>query len=219
VTLQTKDRDEQRGGDLDSTTVRQAYARWAPIYDLVFGAVFAAGRKRAIQAVNRRGGLVLELGVGTGIALPDYAPGVRLVGIDYSEDMLRRANSRVRAEKLTAVEGLGLMDGAQLAFADGTFDTVVAMFLITVVPDPEGVLAEARRVLKPGGEVVLVNHFAADGGVRKKVEDFMAPRTRQLGWRPDFKTSRILAVPGFERVEMSPVGFGGFTLLRLRRKG
>jgi phosphatidylethanolamine/phosphatidyl-N-methylethanolamine N-methyltransferase len=206
-------------GDLDETTVKKAYARWAPVYDVVFGAVFAAGRKKAIEAVNRRGGIVMELGVGTGIALPAYDAACRIVGIDYSQDMLSRAQMRVRSEKLQRVEGLALMDGAQLAFADNTFDTVVAMFLITVVPDPEGVLTEAHRVLKPGGEVVLVNHFAADGGWRKAVEDFMAPRTRQLGWRPDFPTSRILGVPGFSVVEQSPVGFGGFTLIRLKKKG
>lgn len=205
-------------GDLDGETVKSAYARWAPVYDLVFGAVFAAGRRKAIEAVNRRGGLVMELGVGTGIALPGYDRSVRIVGIDYSADMLRRAYGRVEKESLTAVEGLALMDGARLGFPDNTFDTVVAMFLITVVPDPEGVLAEARRVLKPGGEVVLVNHFAADGGWRKAVEDFMAPRTRQLGWRPDFPTRRILAMPGYTLAERSAVGFGGFTLIRLKKK-
>jgi phosphatidylethanolamine/phosphatidyl-N-methylethanolamine N-methyltransferase len=205
-------------GDLDSNTVRRAYAGWAPVYDLVFGAVFASGRKLAVAAVNRRGGRVLELGVGTGIALPRYASHVRVVGVDYSQDMLRRAKDRLREKPLASVEGLALMDGARLGFADGAFDTVVAMFLITVVPDPEGVLAEVRRVLKPGGELVLVNHFAAEGeGLRARIERYAAPRSRKLGWRPDFPTTRVTATPGLDLVERTTVGAGGFTLLRLRK--
>jgi phosphatidylethanolamine/phosphatidyl-N-methylethanolamine N-methyltransferase len=205
-------------GDLDAKTVRRAYAGWAPVYDLVFGAVFASARRLAVAAVNRRGGRVLELGVGTGIALPRYAPHVRVVGVDYSHDMLRRARARLNEKPLAHVEGLVLMDGARLGFADDTFDTVVAMFLITVVPDPEGVLEEARRVLKPGGELVLVNHVAAEGeGLRARIERYAAPRTRKLGWRPDFPTTRVTATAGLDLVEQSMAGAGGFTLLRLRK--
>jgi phosphatidylethanolamine/phosphatidyl-N-methylethanolamine N-methyltransferase len=205
-------------GDLDAQTVRRAYAGWAPVYDLVFGAVFASARRKAVAAVNRRTGRVLELGVGTGIALPRYAQHLSVVGVDYSEDMLRRARARLREKPLANVLGLALMDGARLGFADGSFDTVVAMFLITVVPDPEGVLAEATRVLKPGGELVLVNHFAAEGeGLRARIERYAAPRTRKLGWRPDFPTARVTRTPGLDLVERTMVGAGGFTLLRLRK--
>src|SRR5499427_6127818 len=102
------------GADIDRSSVERAYARWAPVYDLVFGAVFETGRRAAIesaeQACGPAGGRILEVGVGTGISLPDYAPRNRVVGIDLSEPMLRRARERVAEHKLTNVETLAVMD-------------------------------------------------------------------------------------------------------------
>src|SRR5215467_13961387 len=102
--------------ELDKQTVTKAYARWAPVYDLVFGAVFEQGRHAAIRAAERIGGRILEVGVGTGISLPDYAPTSRLVGVDLSEPMLRKAQRRVAELGLRNVEGLFLMDAERLAF-------------------------------------------------------------------------------------------------------
>src|SRR6266571_1943230 len=147
--------------DLDNRAVAKAYARWAPVYDLVFGAVFDRGRRAAIDAAQRLGGRILEVGVGTGISLPDYDRGVRLVGVDLSEPMLRKARVRVATEALAQVEGLAVMDAQRLGFRDGAFDVVVAQYVITVVPDPEATLDEFARVVKPGGEIVLVNHRGA----------------------------------------------------------
>jgi phosphatidylethanolamine/phosphatidyl-N-methylethanolamine N-methyltransferase len=206
-------------GDLDEGTIRKAYKRWAPVYDLVFGAVFDAGRKKALEALNRHGGHVLEVGVGTGISLPDYRRDMRVTGIDLSHDMLVRAGERVQKEKLRHVDGVSVMDASRMCFKDATFDAAVAMYLITVVPDPEGVLAEMARVVKPGGEVILVNHFGADTGPRAKVEKILAHRSRDLGWRPDFPIERVLRCPDLELVERTSIGaFGMYTLLRFKRR-
>src|SRR5262245_26428589 len=136
---------------LDKKTMANAYARWAPVYDLVFGKVFDEGRKATIEAAERIGGRILEIGVGTGISLSSYKRSNRLVGVDYSEPMLRKAQERVRENNLTHVETLAVMDGKHLAFPDNTFDVVVAQYFITAVPEPEATLDEIARVLKPGG--------------------------------------------------------------------
>src|SRR6202022_3261479 len=142
--------------ELDKETIAKAYAAWGPVYDLGFGAVFERGRHAAIAAAERIGGRILEVGVGTGISLPDYSPRNRLCGGDISEPMLRKAKERVAEFGLTNVEGLWVMDAEHLSFPDASFDVVVAQYVITTVPDPEATLDEFARILKPGGGVVLV---------------------------------------------------------------
>ena len=154
---------------LDRGAVEKAYARWAPVYDLVFGKVFERGRRASIAAAERVGGRILEVGVGTGISLPDYARTNRLVGIDISAPMLRKAQERVAEHGLTNVEALAVMDAKHLAFPDDAFDVIVAQYVITAVPDPEATLDEFARVLKPGGEIVLVNHIGAESGAAQGV--------------------------------------------------
>src|ERR1700734_3469108 len=118
---------------LDKAGIAKAYARWAPVYDLVFGAVFDRGRKASIAAAERIGGRILEVGVGTGLSLPDYARSNRLIGVDLSAPMLRKAKERVDQLRLGHVEGLAVMDAQQLGFADAGFDVVVAQDGITTV--------------------------------------------------------------------------------------
>src|SRR5271167_283441 len=141
------------GVDLDKDGVAKAYARWAPIYDLVFGAVFDRGRKASIAAAERIGGRILEVGVGTGLSLPDYSSSNRLIGVDFSVPMLRKAQARVAGHRLSNVDGLAVMDAQHLGFADAAFDVIVAQYVITTVPDPEATLDEFARVIKPGGEI------------------------------------------------------------------
>ena len=145
------------------------------------------------QAAERVGGRILEVGVGTGISLPDYARSNRLVGIDISAPMLRKAKERVDTLGLSNVEALAVMDAKHLAFPDDSFDVIVAQYVITAVPDPEATLDEFARVLKPGGEIVLVNHIGAESGARKAFELAFAPVARRLGWRPEFPWGRLTA--------------------------
>jgi len=206
-------------GELDKDTVAKAYARWAPVYDVVFGSVFERGRKASIAAAERIGGRILEVGVGTGLSLPDYAWTNRLTGIDLSVPMLRKAKARVAEHCLTNVDGLAVMDAQHLGFQDGVFDVVVAQYVITVVPDPEATLNEFARVLKPGGEIILVNHLGAEGGLRASFEQGFAPVARRLGWRPEFRWQRLAqwaahngGVRVVERRSMPPLGH--FSLIR-----
>jgi phosphatidylethanolamine/phosphatidyl-N-methylethanolamine N-methyltransferase len=209
---------------LDRVTITKAYARWAPVYDLVFGAVFERGRLAAIQAAERIGGRILEVGVGTGISLPDYSRLNRICGIDISEPMLLKARERVAALGLTNVEGLWVMDAEHLAFPDESFDVVVAQYVITTVPNPEAALNEFARVLKPGGEIVLVSRVGAEAGLRRALEKWFAPAARKLGWRTEFAWQRYAGwadgTDGMrmaERRAMPP--FGHFALIRFDKRG
>jgi phosphatidylethanolamine/phosphatidyl-N-methylethanolamine N-methyltransferase len=209
---------------LDKAAIEKAYARWAPIYDVVFGSVFERGRKAAIAAAERIGGRILEVGVGTGLSLPDYAWTNRITGIDLSAPMLRKASARVREHRLTNVDGLAVMDAQHLGFQDAVFDVVVGQYVITAVPEPEATLNEFARVLKPGGEIILVNHLGAEAGFRAAFERSFAPLARRLGWQPEFRWERLVAwaarhhgVRIIERRPMPPLGH--FSLIRFARIG
>lgn len=201
---------------LDARAVREAYRRWARVYDEVFGGVSAAGRHRAVAAVNALPGRrVLEVGVGTGLALPRYAPEKRIVGVDLSREMLERASERVRAERLRNVLGLVEMDAERMGFADGSFDIAVAMFTATVVPDARRLLREMQRVVRPGGDLLFVNHFRAERGLRWWAERTLAPLSRVLGWHPDFALADLLDTPEAAAEILPCPPFGLFTLVRV----
>ncbi|WP_052401743.1 class I SAM-dependent methyltransferase [Muricoccus aerilatus] len=209
-------RDHKRAV-LDAGAVRDAYRRWAGVYDAVFGGVSSFGRKRAVAAVNRLpGNRVLEVGVGTGLALPLYRGEKRVVGVDLSREMLEKARERVAAERLLHVEGLVEMDAEHMAFRDDSFDLAVAMFTASVVPDARKLFAEMSRVVRPGGQLLFVNHFAATDGPRWWVERAMAPLSRVLGWHPDFALSDLMGSEvEVESLEACPPG-GLFTLVQVR---
>ena len=206
------------GHQLDADAVRRAYRRWAGVYDLVFGGISALGRQRAVTEVNRLpGARVLEVGVGTGLALPHYAAEKRITGIDLSAEMLERAQARVTAEGLDNVEALLVLDAEDTGFAAGQFDIAVAMFVASVVPHPRALLAEMCRVVRPGGHILLINHFAAKAGPRWWVERALAPASRALGWHPDFAVEALF--PGDESAGVTFVPsppFGLFTLATLQ---
>jgi phosphatidylethanolamine/phosphatidyl-N-methylethanolamine N-methyltransferase len=215
---------EGQDAKLDKETVTKAYARWAPLYDLVFGAVFEQGRHAAIAAAERVGGRVLEVGVGTGLSLPYYSSALRICGVDISEPMLRKAQQRVTELGLANVEVLTVMDAEHLDFADASFDVVVAQYVITTVPNPEATLDEFARVLRPGGEIVLVSRVGAEAGLRRALEKWFAPAARKLGWRTEFSFQRYSQwanrtdnVQLIERRAMPP--FGHFSLIRFAKGG
>ncbi len=179
---------------MDIKSVESAYARWAPIYDKTFGAVTEAGRKRVVGYVNQKApAKVLELGVGTGLALPLYNKALDVTGIDYSAEMLQKAKARVANEGLTQVQALMRMDARELQFEDATFDFVVSMHVLSVVPEPEKVMSEIARVLKPGGQAVISVHCKRDTGALAVIERALAPLADLIGWHSDFDRSAMLS--------------------------
>jgi phosphatidylethanolamine/phosphatidyl-N-methylethanolamine N-methyltransferase len=208
---------------IDTQRVVRSYRRWAPVYDMVFGRLFAGPRAAAAEAAMRVGGRVLEVGVGTGIALAAYRPPLRVVGIDVSRDMLARARRRVAELGLTNVEDLAEMDAQRLAFADASFDVVMAQYVVNTVPDPDAALDEFARVLRPGGEIILVNRIGATSGPRRTVERGLQPIVERLGWRAEFPFQRFEAwlarTPSLHLVDRRPMPpFGHFALLRFSKR-
>ena len=204
---------------LDAEAVRTAYRRQAAIYDDVFGRVSRTARFRAIDAVNALPGAhVLEVGVGTGLALPHYSTSKRVTGIDLSADMLARARARVAAEGLVQVEALLELDAESTGLPSASFDIAAAMFVASVVPNPRRLLAELRRLVRPGGHILLVNHFVAEGGLRLAVEQAMTPLSRSIGWHPDFAPEDLFDAADMAQASFEPMPpFGLFTLVHLPR--
>lgn len=199
--------------------MRKAYQRWAPVYDIIYDKLTEPAARAAVRAVEACGPRILEVGVGTGLSLGYYARSSEVHGVDLSEDMLRRAKEKVRRRGLAQVRSLQVMDACRLGFPDQAFDAVTAQFLITLVPNPEGALDEMARVLRPGGAIVLVNHFGQDRGPLARVEEVVAPLCAKIGWSSDFKASRIESWArsrSLDVVPPRPVFPGGFfKILRL----
>lgn len=205
---------------MEISAVAKSYARWAPVYDHTFGAISGVGRKRAVSVLNSLGGRVLEVGVGTGLSLPHYGADVAVTGIDASAQMLAKAQARVATQRLAHVEGLRLMDARAMDFADASFDNVTAMYILSVVPEPARVMAEMARVVRPGGTVLIVNHFAreADKSALSWIERAAAPFADTLGWHSDFARSVIEPTAGLTLIteqRLPPLGL--MTLLRFRK--
>ncbi|CAJ0866404.1 phosphatidylethanolamine/phosphatidyl-N-methylethanolamine N-methyltransferase [freshwater sediment metagenome] len=208
---------------LDNCDVEAAYARWAPIYDLTFTTILKPGRRALVAAASKIDGPILDVGVGTGLELPMFEPHTQIYGVDLSEHMLRRAAQRVERDGLRHVVGLYKMDATRMGFADGAFACAVAPYVLTVVPEPEAMLDELARVIRPGGEIILVNHISRKDDPLAILETWLdrhvAPR---LGWRPQFPWS-IIGDWIDQRADMQLVErrllppFGLFSLVRIKR--
>ena len=204
---------------MEIEAVQSSYSRWAPVYDLTFGAVTGFGRRRAVDYINTRLGSVLEVGVGTGLSLDRYGPDMQVTGIDFSREMLDKAVAKVERLKLVQVRALRQMDARSLDFPDNHFDTVTAMHVLSVVPEPERVMAEIARVCKPGGKVVITNHFARERGGLATLEKVLAPLANTIGWHSDFRIETVLQEDALvleQRRSLPPLGMMTFLVLGKR---
>jgi phosphatidylethanolamine/phosphatidyl-N-methylethanolamine N-methyltransferase len=201
---------------LDIEAVQTSYARWAPVYDRTFGAVTNIGRRRAVEYINGLRGSVLEVGVGTGLSLQHYKPDLQVTGIDFSAEMLAKAQRKVECLHLDQVVALRQMDARTLDFPDNCFDTVATMHVLSVVPEPERVMSEIARVLKPGGKVVITNHFMRTKGTLALLERISAPFANIIGWHSDFAIETVLQEPTLtveEQKTLPPLGMMTFLVL------
>ncbi len=196
---------------MDLNSIRNAYRRYARHYDRIFGPVFAPGRRLAVQALDGGGGQrVLEVGVGTGLSLPFYDPDARVVGIDISPEMLAKAQERRERENLMQVEDLLVMDAEDLQFPDNAFDTVVAMYVASVVPHPDRLIDEMRRVCVPGGDIIIINHFASRNPLLRGLEKGLRPLSRMLGFRPDMDLDSLPEMEDFQRIGVRNANIFGY---------
>ena len=207
---------------MDRGGVAEAYGRWAPVYDLVFGPVFKRGRQTAVVAAERIGGKILEVGVGTGLSLDSYSRTNRITGIDISEPMLDKARERVKKLRLSHVQAIEVMDAEDLTYETASFDVVVAQYVVTAIPNPEKALDEFARVTRPGGEIIITTRVGAETGLRGAIEKLLMPITSRLGFRTEFAWSRyerwVEASPGIKLVEKRALPpLGHFWLLRFAR--
>jgi phosphatidylethanolamine/phosphatidyl-N-methylethanolamine N-methyltransferase len=201
---------------MELSVIEKVYRRYAKRYDFYFGALFQPGRKAVINRMHcQPGERILEVGVGTGLSLPLYPSGVQVTGIDISEEMLARARARAARDQLEQVAALLRMDAEHMDFRDDSFDKVVAMYVVSVVPSPAQLVAEMRRVCRPGGELYIVNHFQHANPLVAGIERLLAPLSRLLGFHPDFPLENFLQETGLEVSEQIPVNaLGYWTLLR-----
>ncbi|MDH3976112.1 MAG: methyltransferase domain-containing protein [Deltaproteobacteria bacterium] len=177
---------------MDIHSIEKAYQRYANIYDVTFGKIFHRGRVASVDLLNiQPGEKVLEVGVGTGLTLPFFPDNCHVTGIDLSEHMLDKARENIELHGKQNVE-IKQMDATHMDFPDNHFDSVVAAYVISVVPDPVKVLNEMMRVCKKGGKIVFINHFKCDNPVIAGLEQLISPLSRYLGFKTDLELEPLL---------------------------
>jgi phosphatidylethanolamine/phosphatidyl-N-methylethanolamine N-methyltransferase len=192
---------------VENDFVTRVYEKLAKVYDLIFGPSLHHGRRVAIEKMAiKPDDRVLEVGVGTGINASLYPSNCSVTGIDLSEPMLEKARERVERQGLRNVR-LQEMDAAQMIFADDTFDIVYAPYLISVVPDPIQVVKEMRRVCKPGGKIVIVNHFRSANPILSRLERAISPFTVHVGFKSDLDLPGFLAQAQLQPISIQKVNF------------
>jgi len=178
---------------VENDFVARVYENIAWGYDLVFGPTLHPGRVDAIKRMGiKPGDRVLEVGVGTGINVDLYPADCAVTGIDLSSSMLEKARERVARKGVSNVRLLQ-MDAANLKFADDSFDIVYAPYVISVVPDPVAVTREMRRVCRPGGRIVILNHFRSSNPLMARIERMISPLTVHIGFKSDLDLPAFLA--------------------------
>ena len=200
---------------LEKRQVQRAYEFWAPAYDFIFDWIFAPGREDAIRHLElTRQHSVLEVGIGTGLNLPLYPAACRLTGIDFTQEMLDRAVERVQTLAMPDVT-LKVMDATSMDFGDNEFDRALATYAISAVPDPIAVLQEMSRVVKPGGIIVILNHFRSERRHTSWLEDMVAPVCTRLGWKSNLSMAPLLEQAGLVPELVAKVNmFNGWRLVK-----
>lgn len=197
---------------------RQGYRLFAPLYDFVFGLSLQHGRRLAIDALDMRPGeRILEIGVGSGMALPLYPADVSVIGIDISDEMLDKARHRVRRRKLTQVSSLLPMDVERMSFRNACFDKAVMMYSVSGFPDPARALAEVQRVCKPGATLVIANHFLSQGPLMRAIDILLAPIYRLLRYRADLDIHTFAQAANLEVLERRPANLFGYSTVLVCR--
>jgi phosphatidylethanolamine/phosphatidyl-N-methylethanolamine N-methyltransferase len=179
--------------------VEKVYNRYSRFYDLIFGPVFQSGRERAPILLDMRPGMrLLEVGVGTGLSLPELPRNIHITGIDLSEKMLSIARNRLQEEGLSDNVDLLKMDATQLEFPDNSFDRVLAAYFISTVPEPVRVVEEMKRVCQPGGYLLFLNHFKSDNRLIGFFEKLFSPLFYRLGFKTDLEVASLMEKCGLE---------------------
>ena len=192
---------------VENDFVERVYEKQAKVYDLTFGPALHPGRLVAIERMGiQHGDRVLEVGVGTGINTSLYPRSCHVTGIDFSTPMLEKARERKVREGLRNVRLLE-MDAAALTFADDSFDIVYAPYLISVVPDPVRVAREMRRVCRPGGKIIVLNHFRSANVVLSRIERALSPLTVHIGFKSDLDLPGFLAQADLQPISIEKVNF------------
>lgn len=191
---------------VENDFVEGVYDKLAKVYDYIFGPTLHPGRIQAIQRMGIASGeSVLEVGVGTGINLSLYPKDCAITGIDFSSSMLEKARERAARKDVPNSVRLLQMDAADLKFPDDTFDIVYAPYLISVVPDPIKVAQEMRRVCRPGGRIIFLNHFLSPNPLLSRLERLISPMTIHIGFKSDLDLPAFLAQADLRPISIEKV--------------
>ncbi|MEE8423389.1 MAG: methyltransferase domain-containing protein [Thermodesulfobacteriota bacterium] len=177
-------------------SVKKIYDGYSSVYDFLFSGIFFPRIKSAISSMDiEPGDNILDVGVGTGLSLPVYPDFCKVTGIDLSDQMLGKARNKAKKLGLSNIQ-LQQMDAMNIEFPDNSFDKVFLSHVVSVVPDPRKTIDEVKRVCKPGGNIVIVNHFQSPNKFVAKIEDFITPVCKRLGWRTDLSLADLLRESG-----------------------
>jgi phosphatidylethanolamine/phosphatidyl-N-methylethanolamine N-methyltransferase len=205
----------------DAKEQARVYETFAKFYDYIYWWLFAVPHRRVANAASAAGRRILEIGAGTGLVLRYYRSDAEVVAADLSVHMLQKAQEKVRRLDLRHVKGVTAMDACQMGFPDAAFDVVSVPFMITLVPDPETALGEIARVLRPGGEIVIISRFGAEGGLQARLEAAVAPLMKRFGLSSSFKVSRVTNWAR-ARGDIDLLGISRglyFKMIRLKKRG
>lgn len=206
---------------MGTLSVQKVYDSYAHFYNFIFGRIFKPGRESCVEIVNRnakQNAKVLEVGVGTGLSLPLYRSDLQITGVDISEKMLEKAQERIQEHHLHNSITLKAMDAADLKFDNETFDFIVAMYVVSVVPDIDKFLEEISRVVKTNGDIILVNHFMSEHKLIRTFEKSISKAHGVIGFKSDFSIEQVINYPHFKLITLTKTNlFGYWKMLHFKK--